>query len=134
MIWKIGQFPELDQLNPEQRAAVLARVPRWTYPLLLAGALVIGVVAGSVLGLVVALRTRSTLATLAAWSTSALLVALYVYHRELGRLRAGMRKALAERPESQRPPFCSECGHDLRAVNSPRCPKCGATIPSGRET
>ena len=41
MIWTIGQVPELDHLKPAERAALLARVPRWTYPLLIAGSLVV---------------------------------------------------------------------------------------------
>src|SRR5437870_5048843 len=35
MIWHPRQFPELDCLEPDQRAAVLRRMPLWTVPILI---------------------------------------------------------------------------------------------------
>jgi hypothetical protein len=128
MIWTIGQFPELDHLKPAERAALLARVPRWTYPLLIAGSLVQGLLLGGLAFAYTFWMARSyRLATLTGVVVAAAAAAA-LYLRQLGRVRAEMRGTLADAFIGQRPPFCFECGYDLRASNETRCPECGATI------
>jgi hypothetical protein len=46
MHWKISQFPELDHLDAEQRAALLRGVSRWTYTIVVLRAVFAGIVAG----------------------------------------------------------------------------------------
>jgi hypothetical protein len=129
MIWTIGQFPELDHLEPAQRAALLARIPWWTYPLVIAGSLVQGLLLGGVGLAYTYLVSRSMRAAgvTAAVVTIAASVGLYLYR--LTRIRADMRRTLADAFLGERPPFCLECGYDLRASNATHCPECGKPIP-----
>jgi hypothetical protein len=131
MPWKISQFPELDHLDPHQRATLLAQLPWWTYPVLLlragmaagfAGIAVGGIVAQSVFQLFSGL----TLALTALLSTAAAAGAgIVVYLGELNRLRTTMRAEIAKGFAGCRPPFCFACGYDLRTCGAPRCPECG---------
>jgi hypothetical protein len=132
MIWTIGQFPELNHLAPEQRAALLARVPWWTYPLLIVGSLIQGVLLGALVLAYTYLVNRSMRAASMAGAVIALgaTVALYLYR--LKRIRADMRHTLAAAFVDERPPFCLQCGYDLRASDATRCPECGGALPDDK--
>ena len=129
MIWTIGQFPELDHLAPEQRAALLARVPWWTYPLLIFGSLIQGVLLGALSFGYTYLLVRSVQAAGIAASAITLAASIGLYLYRLKRIRADMRRTLADAFLGERPPFCLECGYDLRASKESRCPECGVAIP-----
>jgi hypothetical protein len=133
MIWTIGQFPELNHLEPDQRAALLSRVPRWTYPLLIAGSLVQGLLLG---GLSIAYLLALTRSSFKASGVTGIVVTLFasaaLYHYRLGRVRADMRRTLADAFHGERPPFCLECGYDLRASDTTRCPECGKPLVTSR--
>jgi hypothetical protein len=124
MYWLISQFPELDHLEPHQRAQLLARMPRWTYPMITARA-----AAGALLvwaGIAVQLGRAYDLTTLAILSTvAAMAIACAIYLNELNQLRKAMRKAISEAFQTERPPFCFKCGYDLRQSSDTLCPECG---------
>jgi hypothetical protein len=128
ILWRIGDFPELEHLTPGQRAGVLARVPWWTYPIIvtravIAGAFVGGIVAGSLASMaqppeVVAVGSALALA----------LSSIGLYALQLARLRVLVRKSIADALRGERPPFCFACGYDLRGSDAACCPECGQTI------
>jgi uncharacterized membrane protein len=132
MIWTIGQFPELDHLKPAERAALLARVPWWTYPLLIVGSLIQGLVLGGIcLGYSYAV-TRSFNTSGIVGLVITVVAAVALYHYRLGRVRADMRRTLADAFLGERPPFCFNCGYDLRASKETRCPECGTEVGPSR--
>jgi hypothetical protein len=129
MIWTIGQFPELNHLEPDQRAALLAGIPRWTYPLLIVGSLIQGLLLGGLaLGYLLLLKRSFQVSGIAAMSV-ALVASVLLYRYRLSRIRADMRRTLAEASQGERTPFCFECGYDLRASDATRCPGCGRELP-----
>jgi hypothetical protein len=128
MIWTISQFPELNHLEPAQRAALLARVPRWTYPLLIAGSLIQGLLLGGLALAYVLALTRSFHPSAITGIVVTLIASVALYHYRLGRVRADMRRTLADAFHGERPPFCFECGYDLRASDATRCPECGKSL------
>jgi predicted Zn-ribbon and HTH transcriptional regulator len=68
-------------------------------------------------------RTSSISAAVVVVASS---VALYLYR--LKRIRADMRRTLADAFLGERPPFCFNCGYDLRASDATRCPECGTSL------
>ena len=127
MIFTLGQFPELDHLDPDQRAQVLGRVPWWTYPVLVGRSVVIGLVAmillvapwaGDIFG-----RAANTICLAAI-----IAVGVGAYFAQLRRLRGVVRRSIAAHFRRRRPPFCFACGYDLHAFTGPRCPECGGGI------
>ena len=128
MIWTIGQFPELDHLQPAERAALLARVPKWTYPLLVAGSLVQGLLLGGLAFAYTFWMARSYPPSAVAGGLVAVAASLGLYRRHLGRVRTEMRRTLADAFIGERPPFCFQCGYDLRASDAERCPECGTSL------
>lgn len=130
MIWTIGQFPELDHLTREQRAALLARIPWWTYPLLIVGSLSQGVLLGALGFGYTYFLVRSSQAAGIIGAAIAVGTSIGVYLYRLKRIRADMRRTLADAFVGERPPFCLKCGYDLRASDATRCPECGNAIPA----
>ncbi|HEX4794762.1 MAG TPA: hypothetical protein VH370_13260 [Humisphaera sp.] len=131
MYWLIDQFPELDHLEPAQRAQLLAQLPRWTYPMIVARAGAGGVLLCT--GIAMLFGRRCDLMTLAIVCTTASVVtACAVYVSELSQLRKAMRKAIADGFQTERPPFCFECGYDLRQASDTLCPECGVDWRASR--
>jgi hypothetical protein len=130
MLWRISEFPELDHLETGERADVLRRVPGWTYPLLVARAVVGGLLAGGTVGMFVARRPNEVIfmTTLCA----AGLVAVVIYQLQLKQLRRLMREELAKGFHGTRPPFCFSCGYDLRGTTGWHCPECGQGVLTPR--
>jgi hypothetical protein len=129
MFWTIDRFPELDHLDPDQRAAVLARVPWWTYPLVAAAAFVPAFLTGIFVTAYAARYGPTAMAAVAALPVAAAVrVGLYAF--QMRRVRVAMRRAIAEGFRGRRPPFCLGCGYDLRASDdAARCPECGGALP-----
>jgi hypothetical protein len=127
MIWLISKFPELDQLNPAERAEMLRRVPRWTYPRLVSGGIGVGAIAGLVTAYGVHLHDHGRPAVWAAGVVVGALAGVVTYLLELRKIRKSMRKLIG-RVRGQHPPFCPYCGHDLRASPSDTCSKCGRVV------
>ena len=127
MHWTIGQFPELDHLDPAQRAAVLRGVPWWTYPLMALRALVVGGVAA---GVVAAVLIETAGAAVAASTFIVLGVGLTLgaYLTQLNTIRRTLRSEIAASFAGRRPPFCLHCGYDLRVTSADRCPECGRPV------
>ena len=125
MFWLISQFPELDHLDPEQRAKVLSRAPWWTYPLIIGRSFAPGAIVIP-LGLCCTVHLAITIPV-------AVGLAFWMYLRQINRLRTEMRAEIMEQYIGDRPPICLECGYDLRGSAADRCPECGAIIP-GTET
>ena len=128
MLWTIGQFPELDHLDPGQRARLLRRVPWWTYPQM---AILAAVGAASIAGAAAAI-TYGVVGSSTVAATAFVFVevpaALGLYQVVLQRVRRAMRTEIAAGFRDQRPPFCFGCGYDLRAFSDDRCPECGRPI------
>jgi len=130
VLWTLAQFPELDHLDPAARAQLLRRVPWWTYPLIVVRAVFgAGLLAGIAAGIV--LQSFEPQVTAAALAAVAVTVAVWFYVLQLRRLRIELRKEVAERFRGQRPPFCFECGYDLRGLTMPSCPECGKPVVAG---
>jgi hypothetical protein len=124
MTWRISDFPELAHLDPDQRARVLARVPSWTYPIIIARAGLVGAIAGLLAGGLTTASTRPDLATIVGLAL-AIVVGLRTYLWQMDGLRTTMRRTIAEGFSGQRLPFCFECGYDLRGSKNLQCPECG---------
>lgn len=132
MLWTIGQFPELDHLGEDQRAAVLAQVPWWTYPLIVARSVLSAAVVGAIAAGVAARRV-SVAAAAALFVAVAGGLATCFYLLQLRRVRVAMRHSIAEGFRGRRPPFCLACGYDLRgSAGTVLCPECGGAIDGGR--
>jgi hypothetical protein len=121
--WTIAQFPELDHLTPDQRTTLLRNIPRWTYAVIVARSLILGVMP---VALVVAawwhgLGPDRALLCLGL----APVIATACYRLQLREVRVIMRNEIAQSFRGQRPPFCFHCGYDLRASAETRCPECG---------
>jgi hypothetical protein len=103
-------------------------VPWWTYPLLILGSLIQGLLLGGiVLGYLLAFIGLKEVSVLSGIAVAFIgWIAFYLYR--LGRVRADMRNSLAEAFQGERPPFCMKCGYDLRESKAPRCPECGAFV------
>jgi hypothetical protein len=132
MFWTIGQFPELDHLEPAQRATLLRRVPWWTYPQM---AILAAVGAAGIAGAAAAIAygvTGSERAAVAVFVVAEGAAAVALYQVVLQRVRRAMRAEIAEGFLGRRPPFCFGCGYDLRAFTDDRCPECGRAILGGR--
>ncbi len=128
MFWTIGQFPELDHLDAQQRRAVLAQVPWWTYPVMVSRAILLGTLLGVAGGMLVSAWARSRVVGVG-FVPVGVLVAVVDYLGSLRRTRMAMRGEIVAGFRDQRPPFCFECGYDLRGSDAGRCPECGWAIP-----
>jgi hypothetical protein len=126
MHWHISQFPELDHLEPDQRAHVLRQVPWWTYPIVIARAVIPSLVVGAIAGVWMADTLRWYAAALVLPIAVALAAGLYGY--QLARVRSIMRRVIADGFRGERMPFCFKCGYDLRGLASIRCPECGSDV------
>jgi hypothetical protein len=126
MFWTIAQFPEFDHLDSSQRAAVLNRVPRWTYPTMVARSLVIGLALGGLIaGFVLNSSVMASEMEAAVIGFAVAGIAVWYYNLQLRQMRIDMRKVIAEGFRDRRPPFCFSCGYDLRISTTDCCPECG---------
>jgi uncharacterized paraquat-inducible protein A len=126
MYWTIGSFPELNHLEPEERAAILRRLPRWTsLKIILRAArpaFFFAVIPMAFVGGVpVSVRAIAFLIVFVP-------VGICFYLSYIGRIRIQMRETIAEAFRGERLPFCMNCGYDLRAAAEERCPECGAAV------
>lgn len=130
MIWRIGQFPELEHLDAEDRRAVLRNVRWWVYPLLLLRAFTCAVLAMVGLGLMSVLLFGIWDMPVPAIPTGLLtlifLVIAYLY--QINSVRRTMRAEIRELVARCGSPLCLSCGYDVRGSPGSRCPECGAPI------
>lgn len=124
MFWTIGQFPELDHLDPIQRAAALKRVPWHFYPQLIVGCIFGGLIAGIFVAIPFFVWFGQMTA-LCVMSVAGLLIGAVAYSGSLKRIRAVIRSEIAKAFEGKRAPFCFSCGYDLRGSADGLCPECG---------
>jgi hypothetical protein len=124
MIWTISQFPELDHLTPDQRAALLKNLPRWTYWVIVARSLALAFLVSGI-SISVTLRSFPPEVLIVTHILLVALVATAYYLSQMRDLRRLMRNEIANGFRGQRPPFCFSCGYDLRASGAPLCPECG---------
>jgi len=130
MHWFISQFPELDHLEAHQRAQLLRGLPWWTYPLILAAAVIPSLPLGALTTAWLAMTLRSGAAALFGIPVAVATAAgLYVY--QLSRVRRVMRREIAEAFRGERLPFCFKCGYNLRDSDAPHCPECGSPVRGG---
>jgi hypothetical protein len=127
MHWLISRFPELDHLEPDQRAHLLRQVPWWTYPLIIGRAVIAALLIGVIAGVWLAAALGVSIAALAVMPLAAG-IATGLYGYQLARVRGVMRRAIADGFRGKRMPFCFECGYDLRGLDAPRCPECGSPV------
>ena len=128
MLWTIGQFPELDHLDPAQRKELLRRVPWWMYPQM---AILAAVGAAGIAGAAAAVTygvAGSERAAVAVFVVAEGASAVALYQVVLQRVRRAMRAEIAEGFSGRRPPFCFGCGYDLRAFTDDCCPECGRMV------
>src|SRR5205085_7611709 len=125
-----GQFPELDHLDPGERAELLRRVPWWTYPQIILLALV-GAAGPSGVVAVIAYGAAGASVAVAAFAVTAVPTAVAAYLLVLRRVRGAMRKEFAAGFLGRGPPFCFGCGFDWRAFVDVRCRVCGRRAHPG---
>jgi hypothetical protein len=130
MLWKVSQFPELEHLEPGQRAAVLRRVPWWTYWVMVVRAYLLGSMIATVVG-AVGLRGLPWALTIVTVVVVGVTTGVWYYLRQIGDLRGRMREQIAIEFSGRRPPFCFGCGYDLRGSGGETCPECGARADGG---
>jgi len=106
IFWHISQFPELDHLDPIERAAVLRGVPWWTYPQLAVGAIIVGVVAGIVTLLFAFFHGLGGWEAWAPGVVVTIIVVIHGYVSGVKGIRKSMRKELIKFFAGHRPPFC----------------------------
>lgn len=131
MPWLISQFPELDHLEPAQRAHLLGQVPCWIYPRIAGRAAIGGLLVAGITVYIVETALRaplSELATLVLYVLIAITAGAGLYHRQLKTVRRIMRHEIALGFQGQRPPFCFACGYDLRGSTAVTCTECGKAI------
>jgi len=127
MYWSIGQFPELEHLDPWQRARVLRKTPWWTYPLIVLRS-VLPALALTTMAAGTAWITFKWDATALAYVLVAPAAAVGLYLFQIARLRVAVRNELARRFSGRRPPFCFSCGYNLRGTRGAFCPECGGKV------
>jgi hypothetical protein len=133
MFWRIGDFPELDHLDPQQRSALLARVPGGTYPAMVLRAVVIASIASGVILRSLHLSFPDVEgAAKVAWFVSFPIFLAGGYLYQISRVRRVTRRAIADALDGERPPFCFACGYDLRGSDAVRCPECGGAVAVNR--
>jgi hypothetical protein len=127
MYWTIGSFPELEYLEPQERAQLLQRVP-WTtiYAKIISRYVFLGVLVG-LLGVAIVQR-EFNLTEPIAFLVPMVLVVIAGYVHELNRMRRSLRRTIIDAFRGQKLPFCMNCGYDLRAAERNRCPECGAAV------
>ena len=130
MYWLISQFPELEHLEPRQRAQVLVHVPWWTYPLMVARAALPALLLGGITAGVLSAGFGSDAAALGAVPVAGA-IAVFFYRYQLARLRTAMRQTILHALRGQRLPFCFQCGYNLRDSVADRCPECGSPVHGG---
>jgi hypothetical protein len=136
--WRISSFPELNHLDPVEKADALSRIPGWTYPLIIFGSFAVAMVVG---GIAAAIASVITLArgsrdagpawTLSIFSLVGWATWLAAYLWQIRRVRRAMRGEIARAFRGQKPPFCFACGYELRATTGGACPECGSAISTG---
>lgn len=132
MYWTLSQFPEIQSLEPRERAEVLRRLPRGTYFDLIVGSARFGLFAALLTGVFARVAAgihwdSVLLAILAAMASGF----RYVIH--LRAIRVNMRLEIIRGFQGRRLPFCRGCGYDLRVTQGPTCPECGKTIQLGTD-
>ena len=125
MYWLISQFPELDHLEPRQRAQVLAHVPWWTYPVMVGRAALSALFIGAITAGLLAAGFGTDAAAFGAVPVAGA-IAVFFYRYQLARLRTAMRRTILEALRGERLPFCFQCGYNLRDSIADRCPECGS--------
>jgi len=127
VIWRIGQFPELEHLDARGRAAVLGHVRWWVYPVMVLRSAVAGFLAFVVAawGMLCALDVGPD-----AWiaMTGGLAAFVAAYLMQVNRIRREMRLEIRRLVAQGPTPLCLACGYDLRGSPGPRCPECGEAI------
>jgi hypothetical protein len=132
MHWRIGQFRELEALDPAERRQVLSSIPWRTYPHMLLQSAIAGVFVGAVAG-ASAYRLGEAIGASTAIAGFFLGAGLF-YQGLLGAIHRQMRLTIAKAFDGQRLPFCLFCGYDLRAATADICPECGkGVVPNFRK-
>lgn len=133
LIWRIGQFPEVEHLDARGRAEVLARVRWWVYPLMFLVSAGAAVIAFFVFGMTCMM---ASMALLTEWSPLALVAVVMgaltafcaAWLGQIGTIRRTMRDEIQRLAREGSSPLCLACGYDLRGSPGPNCPECGEPI------
>lgn len=132
LIWRIGQFPEVEHLDARGRAAVLRRVRWWVYPLMFllsAGAAVIAFIVLSfpvylLCGLIVGVDPPPSIV----FAVGPAFAFVATWMAQIHTIRFALREEIQRLAREGSSPFCLACGYDLRGSPGPRCFECGEPI------
>lgn len=124
MIWRIGDLPELQSLDPDDRQRALQRLPRCTYPKLAVCSAIGAALATSMAWRVLGVGTTLNIAIVIAVSTVSL---GSIYRTLLWMIQIFLRGELVTRCSGRVLPVCLRCGYDLRGTTGAR-PECDAPI------
>jgi hypothetical protein len=126
MYWTIGSFPELDHLEPHERARLMRLVPWWIYAKIISRYALLGLIIGLPVSAIISMESGGAPVPIMLGMMIPVVIAGYIY--ELKRMRRSLRETIAEAFRGQTLPFCMNCGYDLRAAVGEECPECGAAV------
>lgn len=115
-------------MDSDQRRRLLGGIPWWTYWVMGARAVALSAAVGAIAGAATSFVLSPTFNLM---FIAIVFVACAVTHhvRQLEQVRQVMRRQIAEAFAGEMPPFCFECGYDVRVAGvMDVCPECGARL------
>jgi hypothetical protein len=132
LYWRLSSLPELGHLTPDQRRRLIRRhVGRW-WPRMLARSLALGFIGAVLLvfmlGMVGALADATGPLFVGGFCTLCTAASVFLYQIQMRAIRVDLHRFLKRAFHDGGLPVCLCCGYDLRGIERPTCPECGASV------